>query len=322
MMYLFVILIFAIVVNNLLCLTSRTELAFISFLPIPFIAIFCFNAGSPDIDVYKYFFIETCRGNFTTDPGMSLIFLPFCSFGEEIGINLIIFIVSILGYLAFSKIDNTFGPVVYLAFGNFFIGNFNALSFNFLLYILIIAFLNLNKLKRFSLMISGTAFHVSGIFFLLSNFLSKINLLITIPVAILITFLSYSFLIEFTPLDARFFEINGQGNVFNLIYFSIITILFWIFGLGRYDKKVVNSIVLANVIYIGLAINIIFLQINALRFLNISFVFLLISLLNLFSKKSLTRILIFIGILILTISNFIFNSSIYPTNEWILFVVK
>lgn len=321
MTYLFIILIFAIVLNNLLCLSFRKELAFISFLPIPFITIFFFNAGSPDIEVYKFFFSETCKGSFVTDPGMSLIFIPFCGFGEEIGIKLIIFIVSILGYLAFSKIDNTFGPVIYLAFGNFFIGNFNALSFNFLLYILIIALLNSNKLKNFLLIISGTAFHTAGTFFLLSNFLSRISLLITTPIAILITILSYSFLINFTPFDDRFFKLNGDGSISNLIYFLIITILFCIFGHKKYDKKLLNSIVLANVIYAGLAINIIFLQINALRFLNISFAFLLISLISLFSKNSFTRTLIFMGILILSIANFIINSSIFPLHEWILFEI-
>ncbi len=232
--------------------------------------VFYTDMSGPDIDTYEYYAYQSCLTNARTDPLISFFFGFSCYFIDaEHSVKLLVFFLIFLQIFCIQKIfdNSSLALIVYFGFGNFFLSNFNVVSFNaaLTLFLLAVTFRNL-FLRYFILLISPLA-HIYGLFLALS----LISLRLKVLVALLLSFLFglfFNLVLQYIGIEERLLNYFGKDTSMSsrviVVFFS--SLVLWLIY-KRYDETFSDKS--KNLLSWSLVISTFLLSLSYFVFINI-----------------------------------------------------
>ena len=243
---------------------------YISFFLYVLFLVFYTDLSGPDIVTYVNWARVSCYSNFQTDLFISFFFSIGCNFFEaKLLVKLFIFFMILAQLYCLKKIFNNFSLalLIYFGFGNFFLSNFNVVSFNaaLTLFLLAVTFRNL-FLRYFFLLISPFA-HIYGLFLALS----LISLKLKILVALLLSFLFglfFNLVLQYIGIEERllnyFGKDTGMSSRVIVVFFS--SLVLWLIY-KSYDETFSDKS--KNLLFWSLVISTFLLSLSYFVFINI-----------------------------------------------------
>ena len=143
-------LIVVTLIATICAVKERTTLATLLLLVVAVSFIPFMVKATPDIGVYRSFYLNACDGKLVSDLFFDVLSLFLCQFmPPENGVKAITLLATVAGVLAVSQVTQTSMPIiVYVFIPNFLYANFNALSFTLGMSFFLLYFTRLGTLPR------------------------------------------------------------------------------------------------------------------------------------------------------------------------------
>tara|TARA_Y100000816_G_C26108366_1_gene590156 strand:- start:12221 stop:13234 length:1014 start_codon:yes stop_codon:yes gene_type:complete len=285
---------------------------YISFFLYVTFLVFYTDLSGPDILTYENWAIKSCYTNFQTDPLISFFFSIGCNFFEaKLLVKSFIFFMILTQLYCLRKIFSNFtlALIVYFGFGNFFLSNFNVISFNAALTIFLLAITFRSVILRYLFFILSPLAHVVGLFLVLSLLGTKLKITFALFAA-LISGIFFNLFLVSIGIEERLLNYFGNDDSFPLRIFIIFfssSILYYLYKTKIHEdfqslnllywSFITSSFILSIAIFVSISSSILERLINPILFLQAYFW------LELLSKKYVNEDFLKILIVLVLITN-------------------
>lgn len=324
------ILLLPLIFSSLISKETKYIFYFTIFLYISFL-VFYTDMSGPDITTYEGYASQICYTNAQTDPLISYYFLLGCDiFNAKYTVKFLIFLMISIQIYCLGKIFENFtlALIIYFGFGNFFLSNFNVISFNASLTLFLLAITFKSTVFRYTTLLLSPFAHIVGLFYALSLLAVKLNIIFAL-IGALISGIFFNFILLSFGIEERLLNYFGGEDSLSiriLIVFFSSCMLYFLYKDKFSDENfqklnflywslISSSFILSIAVFVSINISILERLINPILFVQVYFW------LEFLSKKFMNEgflkifIVLFLSInLLLTVNNSSNGWSLSPFN--------